>query len=896
MSLPRAGLRGKLMMGTGVLVIVAVLMALAIFRSAQAELETQAFESLHAIRESKATQIESTMDQIGNEVATIAENRVTGESINDFTVGFKAISPSKADAKAASKRVDEYYESQFLPRVQTVPGDPAPKIKQFRPDSDAAITLQDSYIASNPFPVGDKDALTTATNAPTYDAAHLQNHPTFRSVQRSSGFYDLFLIDNDGNVVYSVFKEIDYGTNLLTGPHKDSGLGQAFREAKANPGEVAVTDFDAYQPSYNAQAAFFATTVSSGSEDIGVLAVQAPVDEINDVMTSGERWEDVGLGESGETYIVADDFTMRNDSRFLVEDRSSYFAALIADPEVSFEVVKAIDRFDSSIGLQPVLTEGAKAAIEGNEGEAVFKDYRDVSVLSSYRPLVVEGENWAIMSEIDEAEAFGPVSQLRNRSLVLILIGGAALMIAMFIFSGRLARPLRQLSGVAEDLSGYDFTSDKPYVSEELTTVTKRQDEIGELAQAFRNMSGELSTSVRETFDAVEARKSFETELNIATDIQASMLPLIFPEFPEITEFDIHARLVPATEVGGDFYEFGFIDENHFFFCVGDVSGKGVPAALFMAATKTLIRSGALQGLPPGDLLTRVNDELARENPEFMFATVWLGVLDLRNGIITFTNAGHNPPFLRSSDVAMVEQLHGPMIGPIPGSIYGQDQLLLGVGDLLTVYSDGVTEAMDPDSVQFGEGRLEDTITESEPIVTEITEAVEAATLAWEQGDRSDDLTVLAIQFLSPRRIPTFEVTMPTQGELSDQIAEDIHLLNESFGRFAESRGVEDSIVRPLQVAVDEMLVNIATHSGAESVVVRAWLDDGELLLEISDDGTPFNPFADAATPDLAAPLDEREIGGLGIHLVRSLLDEVDYASRGGRNFITLTKKPKEES
>jgi sigma-B regulation protein RsbU (phosphoserine phosphatase) len=324
------------------------------------------------------------------------------------------------------------------------------------------------------------------------------------------------------------------------------------------------------------------------------------------------------------------------------------------------------------------------------------------------------------------------------------------------------------------------------------------------------------------------------------------------------------------------------------------VSGKGVPAALFMAATKSLIRSGALQGLPPGDLLTAVNAELALENPEFMFATVWLGVLELRSGIVTFTNAGHNPPFLRAGDVAMVEQLHGPMIGPVPGSSYGQDQILLEVGDLLVVYSDGVTEAMDPDRVQFGEERLHDVVAESTPIVAGITERVEGATLAWEQENRSDDLTVLALQFLSPKRTPAFEVTMPTQGELSQQIAEDIHLLNESFARFAEASGVDDSIVRPLQVAVDEMLVNIATHSGASSVVVQVWMDGGDLRLEISDDGTPFNPFTEVTTPDLEAPLEDREVGGLGLHLVRSLMSEFEYASRGGRNFITLTKLSEE--
>ena len=149
------------------------------------------------------------MADISSEVSAIAANRVTGEAITDFTSAFAASSPSKSQAKAASERVEEYYQTQFLPRLVRVPGAPPPQVKSFLPGSDTAIALQDSYIASNPFTVGDKDALPTAEDDPAYDKSHLENHATFRSIQKSSGFYDIFLIDNDGNIVYSVFKEVD---------------------------------------------------------------------------------------------------------------------------------------------------------------------------------------------------------------------------------------------------------------------------------------------------------------------------------------------------------------------------------------------------------------------------------------------------------------------------------------------------------------------------------------------------------------------------------------------------------------------------------------------------------------------------------------------------------------
>jgi sigma-B regulation protein RsbU (phosphoserine phosphatase) len=712
----------------------------------------------------------------------------------------------------------------------------------------------------------------------------------------SSGFYDLFLIDNDGNVVYTVFKEIDFATKLWAGPHTASGLGRVFRRAEVGGETVSVEDFAPYGPSYNEPAAFFATAVYLDGEKVGVVAVQAPIDAINDVMTNSRQWEAVGLGESGETYLVADDLTMRNDSRFLVEDRSRYLGALIAQSSIPFDVVKTIDRFDSSIGLQPVYTEGARSALSGVAGEAIFLDYRGVPVLSSFRPLTMPGLNWAIMSEIDEAEAFRGVEDLRNRSFAMILLGGAVLLTATFLFASRLSKPLRQLEGEAADLSHYDFTSDVPYTSETLARVAERHDEIGELAQGFQSMGGDLSRSVRETVDAVEAREAIEAELSVANEIQMSMLPLTFPKFPEHTEFAIHARLVPAKEVGGDFYEFGFVDEDRFFFCVGDVSGKGVPAALFMAATKTLIRSGALQGETPGDLLSRINEELSRENPEFMFATIWLGVLDLRTGTVTFANAGHNPPFFLSSTVTSVEEAHGPMVGPLQGTSYGQSELDLASGDMLVVYSDGVTEAMDPAGSLFGEERLRDTVAGAPPSVTGVTDAVEREALDWEQGERSDDLTVLVVQFLSPRRVAGFQMIMPTKGELSQQIVEDIHLLNESFGRFAAAREISANVTRPVQVALDEILVNVAAHSGAMAVTVRAWLDATSLRVEISDDGVPFDPSVEVQAPDISSALVDRGSGGLGVHLVRSLMDEVEYVHRGGRNIITLTKRSEEGS
>ena len=865
----------------------ALSLALAVFtyQQAQTELEREVFAKLRAFRETKATQIESTFELIENEVTFLANNRLTAEALVDFRGGFLEAEPT-GDITVNEVNVERYYEDEFFPRLVTPPGTEPPDPKDLAPGSPTATVLQDLYIASNAHPVGSKDQLDGASIGTRYDSVHFRYHDSFRNFLETSGFYDLFLVDNDGNVVYTVFKEIDYATNLEDGPHADSGLGEVVRGA--TDGEVNVVDFDPYVPSYNQPASFFASPVYLSGRRVGTVVVQAPIDEINSVMTNDGRWEAVGLGASGETYLVADDGTMRNDSRFLVEDREALLAALQESSEFSEETIDSIAAFESSIGLQPVDTDGTQAAFEGDTGETIFPDYRGVPVLSSFRPLALSGLDWVIMSEIDEAEAFAAANDLRTTTILVLLGGGLVLGASIVWFSRRLSKPLHELEGVAGELAEYDFTSDVPYQSATLTQVGRRRDEIGELAQTFDRMGGEMTESVRRTLEAIEAREAIESELNVASEIQMSMLPLTFPTFPEHTEFAIHARLIPAKEVGGDFYEFGFVNQDQFFFCVGDVSGKGVPSALFMAATKTLIRSGAMQGEKPSELLTRINTELSRENPEFMFATIWLGVLDLRNGEVAFSNGGHNPPLIRSNgEIEWVHDRHGPIVGPIRGTTYGHGSLHLTEGDLLVLYSDGVTEAMSPDGELYGEDLLEGVIVSTDNKVEDVTERVIDQVLAWEQGGtRSDDVTVLAIRYIAARSQPHFSLTIPIDSDYVKSVSK----LNSDFLAFAIEKGISDSATRKLQIALDEMLGNVASYSGASALTMRVWYEGSRLLVELSDDGIPFNPFEEVAKADTTSSLEDRALGGLGVHLVKEMMDEVEYDYRGGHNIVTIVK------
>lgn len=264
----------------------------------------------------------------------------------------------------------------------------------------------------------------------------------------------------------------------------------------------------------------------------------------------------------------------------------------------------------------------------------------------------------------------------------------------------------------------------------------------------LRRRNAELQETLENLRRTRSAKERMEAELNVAREIQFSMLPL---DFPERREFELHARLVPAREVGGDFYDFFFVDDEHLCLCVADVSDKGVPAALFMAVSKAILKSVAGQLPSPGALLTRANAELARDNEASMFVTAWLGILDLRSGRLAFTNAGHNPPYVTRSDggLTRVGSLHGPPLAVLEGIEYGEDELLLQTGDSILLYTDGVPEAMSPEGALYGEARLEGVLGSTTSASTrELVEA--AADDVWRfQGSavQADDLTLLALRY-----------------------------------------------------------------------------------------------------------------------------------------------------
>lgn len=890
--------------------------------------KNDAYNHLTSIREMKARQVESYLTTIRSQISTFSESRMTIDAMKGFKEAYNNIT-NEVDLNAQEnektlKRIKNYYRSEFLPRLSenTLK---SITIDKYIPKNKSALLLQDMYISNNQNPTGQKHILVEHELETSYNKLHTLFHPIIRDYLEKFGYYDIFLVDNEtGNIIYSVFKEVDFGTSLLKGPYKDTNFAQVFKAAKDTNDRnyIKLVDYQPYAPSYNAPASFIASPIYDGDKKIGVLVFQMPVDKINEIMTDNGRWKDVGLGESGETYIVGEDYTLRNQSRFLVEDKNSYLE-MIKAIGLKKDVVNQIDKLNNAIGLQVVKTKGTIAALDNKIGTEIFEDYRGVSVLSSYKPLKVQDVHWVIMSEIDEQEAFKDVKEMRDKSILLFLGLLIFIIIISILFARKLTKPIKNLQNSANELSQGNL---------DVEIKKESSDEIGDLATSFNIMKNsmkklitdlkdinqnleikvkERTKEIKMAYDELDVYKNqlevkveeeikkrqetmaikerMEGELNIAHDIQMSMIPLLFPVFTDYKEFSLFAKIKPAREVGGDFYDFYFIDENHLCIVIGDVSGKGVPAALFMAVSKTLIKSRASDDLSPASIVSYVNEEMSIDNPASMFVTLFIGVLDLNTGTLKYTNAGHNPPYIVKPDgtISVLNQRHGPIVGAVDGITYSEGSTVLNQKDKLLLFTDGVTEAMNVNGELFGEEKLENYLIESHalqvtPLIDELMETVSDHEAGCEQ---SDDITLLAFEYFGRELISSDTISIKNHIDSLSTVAQYFESLSEKYS-------ISMPVTHKMNIALDDLLNNIISYGYNDDqehiIELQFEYSKNRLSVIISDDGIPFNPFEEKPV-DTSLSIDEREIGGLGIHLVREMVDRYSYSRKINRNVVTLT-------
>ena len=481
--------------------------------------------------------------------------------------------------------------------------------------------------------------------------------------------------------------------------------------------------------------------------------------------------------------------------------------------------------------------------------------------------------------------------QLLMLAMFLIAVGIA------YIAVNRIVQPITRLAGYTQSLSAKAFESGLDIPDDILSLPQKQRGEIGELADSFISMEHILQQYVSDLKDTTAAKQRIESELNIAHEIQMSMIPKIFPPFPERRELDLHAKLISAREVGGDFYDFYFIDDRHLCFAIGDVSGKGVPASLFMALTKTLFRAtGGPRNPTARGILTHLNNEISRDNASCMFVTAFCGVLDTETGEIEYCNAGHNPPFvILRGEVSELPGTGDVALGVMEDFEYRSGSLRLAPGDQLVLFTDGITEAMNGDDSFYSESRLSALLQtiEGESSRNVIRHTVENVREFAQGTPQSDDITMLVLGYrgANAESHPTLAV------ELANRNTE-LQRFNRLMEDFGAKHGIPEETQFRIRLSLDEILSNVVRHGYEDESdhvinVIVSW-DGHEVTIEVHDDGKPFNPL-EAPEADTDQSLEDRAIGGLGIHLVRTMMDELDYRREIDTNVLILRTGPRDD-
>jgi sigma-B regulation protein RsbU (phosphoserine phosphatase) len=337
-----------------------------------------------------------------------------------------------------------------------------------------------------------------------------------------------------------------------------------------------------------------------------------------------------------------------------------------------------------------------------------------------------------------------------------------------------------------------------------------------------------------------------------------------------------------AKEVGGDFYDFYMLDENNLVFVIADVSGKGIPGAMFMMTSKTLIKSHAESGLPVNEVFNNVNAQLCENNEADMFVTAWLGILNLETGELSYANAGHNPPLIKRNNGSYeyLKEKANFVLAGADGVKYKEHKLYLKPGDEIYLYTDGITEAHNIDKQLYGGERLLNSLNDTDGMsVEEICKKVkEEINLFVGEAEQFDDITMLCV------RLNKMENMVISTKPTMDSISEVAAFVEEQLDKLE----VPAKYVTKLMVCLDEIYSNVVHYSGANEASVKVVKEINAIKLIFTDNGKPYNPLI-AKDVDVTASAEEREIGGLGIYMVRKMMNETKYMHKDEQNILTLT-------
>ncbi len=513
---------------------------------------------------------------------------------------------------------------------------------------------------------------------------------------------------------------------------------------------------------------------------------------------------------------------------------------------------------------------------------AYITDTEEYGWLSTAGAAVLDENGQAVAHVMTDVSMNEVMEERHDYLLHLCLLFSIVTILVMFLcikaVNRGVVRPINQLSEAAEA-----YVKDKKKQGNKITNLQKLDihtgDEVEKLFNSIKQMEQEISSYIEELTAATAERERIGAELDVAKHIQASMLPGIFPAFPERGEFDIYASMTPAKEVGGDFYDFFFVDEDHLALVMADVSGKGIPAAMFMVIAKTLLKNAVRAGDAPARALEKVNRQLCEKNDAEMFVTVWLGVLELSSGKMLCANAGHEYPVIRRKEgiFELLKDRHGLVLAAMEEARYREYEVLLNPGDSIFVYTDGVTEAADSGNNLFGTERMLQALNEQpelscRKLLEHLKEGIDRFA---GEAPQFDDITMMVLKMAERNSMEFYPEP------------ESIGPAEEFVEQFLLKAQISAKAVRKLNIAVDEIYSNLAYYSGAQRAVIMCSVKDGVITLIFRDNGKPYNPL-EQAQPDVEAALEERTIGGLGIFIVKKTMDRVTYHRQDEWNVLTL--------
>ncbi len=635
------------------------------------ELRAAEERKLIALLQSRKVSLQSYLNLIREDLGFLATNHLTLSAVRDFTGAFEELGGG------------------------------------------AMSTLQRHYVFGSPFAVGLRENLDDAQDGSAYSKVHARYHPWFRKFRRKHGYYDIFIFNTKGDLVYSVYKEQDFAANLLTGLWEDSGLGKAYRAALARP-EVkhqAFVDFASYisfrtasakpaaknelsfdfsnqaasvkpkaenpssfsfsyQPLYGDPASFIASPiVDDNGLLVGAIALQMPIDKINKIMQVT-----AGMGKTGETYLVGKDLLMRSDSRFFKK---------------------------STILKTTVDTVTVRKALQGKSGIEVTPDYRGIRVLSAYAPLDFMGSKFAILAEVDESEVMAPIFSMQTVMLIGgVIIGILVTIIGVYLALG-LSTPITEMTSSVSRIANDDFDTIIPSLG--------RKDEIGDMASAVNVLKDYAAERQVLLHDLQNYRNRLASELDMAKETQGVLMPHPdqIDEVARGHNLIIASHYEPSSELGGDMWDVQSLNDHQIVVTLVDFSGHGVNAALNTFRLHSLLEAISIDPADPAACLSELNKTLSSLLHYGQFATTFMGIIDTDKDTLVYANAATPTPFLfeAGNDEPKLLSEGSPALGMLDQTIYENYTAPFKLGASLFLYSDAFTEAKNADGERlFEEG------------------------------------------------------------------------------------------------------------------------------------------------------------------------------------------------